>query len=390
MWTKTRCSSERPLDAPGHRAAGHRRRAAAFTLVELLVVVAIIALLLSIMVPSLAGARDQAKAAVCASQLRGLGTGLTNYTAEFEGWLPGMNTSGAALRAKMLVMQGNPDCLRDPRVPVQPHDWATPIFNLEMDLPRTRAERLRLVTEKFKCPAQEPIKSVLYPSDAFGMLDGSKVPDASDFFTHASWTGPSYLMPAHFQYWGKNFAKVNLAWVEGYPQPTPVLPKTTPSDWEAQYDRYVSHMDYVGTPSRKVFLADGTRYLTESGILDHDVSPIPDVFGSFTSSGAWWSGSTAYGVDVRSVNWDGETVARGSPSRGQNLVLSYRHCTRRKKLNTTCGDNPGAINAVFFDGHVELLNDQRSRRIDYWYPTGAVVQPGAQGMTRVSSGYVVP
>lgn len=54
----------------------------AFTLIELLVVVAIIALLLSILLPSLSGAREQGKRAVCLSNLGGIGKALWQYANE--------------------------------------------------------------------------------------------------------------------------------------------------------------------------------------------------------------------------------------------------------------------------------------------------------------------
>jgi prepilin-type N-terminal cleavage/methylation domain-containing protein/prepilin-type processing-associated H-X9-DG protein len=61
----------------------------AFTLIELLVVVAIIALLISILLPSLQRARRQARSAVCLSNLRGMGQAVTSYAAESKDALPG-------------------------------------------------------------------------------------------------------------------------------------------------------------------------------------------------------------------------------------------------------------------------------------------------------------
>ncbi|MFH1747173.1 MAG: prepilin-type N-terminal cleavage/methylation domain-containing protein [Planctomycetota bacterium] len=60
-----------------------------FTLIELLVVVAIIALLISILLPALGRARDQTKAMKCLSNLRTLGQGCLTYAAEENDALPG-------------------------------------------------------------------------------------------------------------------------------------------------------------------------------------------------------------------------------------------------------------------------------------------------------------
>lgn len=60
----------------------------AFTLIELLVVVAIIAILISILLPALHRARDQAKSTVCASRLHQLGTAMYCYWTEWNGRVP--------------------------------------------------------------------------------------------------------------------------------------------------------------------------------------------------------------------------------------------------------------------------------------------------------------
>jgi prepilin-type N-terminal cleavage/methylation domain-containing protein len=79
---------------------GHR---AGFTLVELLTVIAIVALLVSVLLPALGRARESAARTVCMSNLRQIGQGLYAYAADhrgcalpFELYTP--NPSGAGMR----------------------------------------------------------------------------------------------------------------------------------------------------------------------------------------------------------------------------------------------------------------------------------------------------
>jgi len=68
--------------------ASAQMKARGFTLIELLVVVAIIALLVSILLPSLSRAREQARRAVCLSNLHQCGVGFSQYAVDYKYVLP--------------------------------------------------------------------------------------------------------------------------------------------------------------------------------------------------------------------------------------------------------------------------------------------------------------
>lgn len=81
---------------PAHvlRAEIQRRRTG-FTLIEILVVVAIIALLISVLLPSLSRARESARRIVCESNLNQLQKGTTFYLSDNKGIFPPHRTAVA-------------------------------------------------------------------------------------------------------------------------------------------------------------------------------------------------------------------------------------------------------------------------------------------------------
>lgn len=94
------CQGAKPRDAQGRPlkviqekkpfvpAFSFLIRRSGFTLIEILVVVAIISLLSAILLPVLVRARDSARRSSCQSNLRQIGFGAVQYSADYDGQIP--------------------------------------------------------------------------------------------------------------------------------------------------------------------------------------------------------------------------------------------------------------------------------------------------------------
>ena len=89
-----------------------RQVRSAFTLVELLVVISIIALLVSMLMPSLAKAKDLARGVKCSVNMRNIGLGVLVYAQENNNYLP---------RASMTAS------MKPPKEPFQVRPWGEAI-----------------------------------------------------------------------------------------------------------------------------------------------------------------------------------------------------------------------------------------------------------------------
>lgn len=313
-----------------------------FTIVELAVVVASAGTLLAFAAPTfgpLQPANDETRSV---DMHRGLSKAQHQFMNDHQGDFSGPNTSGLIYNRVSLTGPTNPSVLSvvgdtTPNTPTVVGDWISPIVGDRAGLPTNRGQRLAAIFDSFGDPTATNLVDELFGT----------APDIADFVSillNGGFRQPSFLQLRSFTHLPHTTPSVQVNQQQGYIQRFFVQ---SPNDSALTSDSYRPNIAHVGTvPSQKVMFADGTRYLSEDGLLSLDINPTSP-FHDFASAGPIAHASPAYG--------------RSHAGAPDSLDLSFR-----KKGGS-------GLYASMFDGSVRFFTrEQAWTDPTPWYPTGSV------------------
>jgi len=302
-----------------------RLRRRALTLTELVVALICLALLAPLLAARGASVTRPNRERMCAYRLGRLGSAMLQYTIENGAHLPGSpGTSGA----QMIYEYGNvpADSIDIPLALTQTWDWAAPLTTyLDITLDPNRARRFEQFREgHFWCPANDLPSHPWYqgnigPFDEWNTIRMLSFVTIRNFLIFEDTSSLDPQIAPHAR-------RAQLGGTVRFPAD------------------YVPRLDHLGTVPNKVFLADGSRFLNPSGLVDHDINNITSTGGAYSDGGP-----TLPDVFLRSFF----------------LNSPYKEYAYRHSHAETAG-----INAAHYDGHVAWMSEPASRHPRWWYPTG--------------------
>jgi prepilin-type N-terminal cleavage/methylation domain-containing protein len=312
-----------------------------FTLIELLVVVAIIALLISILLPSLGQARKLAKTVKCGANLRGIAQADIVYATQWDDAIVGgPTTTACSMIANVSVGKLGTDSnnfLSTVIPPVmQTADWMSPIADLTNQLisfPSTNTHTdnvlLRFQTYRtaklFTCPENQFLTTTFAstPVAAIGLMPSYNF--AWYFTLSSSGKGD--------QICGTTYVTLN---------------------------NYKPRLTLVGNGSKKIMVADGGKYSTTGTPPDCNLNPYGTLGAACSDVGAFDAYSTAYDRGYAPNN----TLKNGGNVDAR--IYAYRH--GGGSMASPSGSYK--MNAAYYDAHVETIDDWTSADPTLWLPTG--------------------
>lgn len=320
----------------------------AFTLIELLVVISIIALLISILLPSLATARRVGQRVKCMANLKSIASGAVQYGTDNNDWPPGAPGGSGAYLAGAPLAYGQS---------VQRYDFLGPlerIWQLGFDFPDQgdtagvikRFNRIRS-ENMFLCPSNK------FLADHFSGLNAGVGPMISyNTSRYQMWVRASSGSQAGIP----TDSSTGLSWYNnGFEVKLP--------------QEYKPSITRIGSPSRKIFVADGARFSNADTPPDYDMTVNGTWGGTFSDSAPF------QGPAAGSQSWD-RSLAPGNGGSGavDARIYAFRHANADPGRGARA--NSYRLNAGFYDGHVETMGDLEASNPHLWIPQGGTIEPG--------------
>ncbi len=325
-----------------------RRPIRGFTLVELLVVIGIIALLISILLPSLAQARRSAMAIKCSSNQRQILQAMMQYGNDYNYMIPGSpSTTGLHLMTNSAITQANcPD-----RISI--FDYKTPLarylsvaFN-DRPTQADRMERLAYLNEiePYLCPSNgDVLATAFFPSGGPAVQWNSYSTGVLFLYQPSDTPIPG---------WAGNNAFLNRRIDPDIFNGTgpAARPYELPSG-------YFPKLTKIGGSSSKIYLADGARF-SQGQYPTYNGDFRGSTGGDYADWGSHSRFSNGWNRDKAPLNFP-----QAGPGSADSRLLWARH---GGQIERKPGDYYQA-NFAFYDGHVQKMGDLKSSNPVHWVP----------------------
>ena len=332
------------------------RHRSGFTLVELLVVIAVIALLIGVLLPALGAARKAGWGLVSSNNQRQFVIGINTFATDQKDFIPGPNAGDRFNLSEMAtgILGGSAEIFRrvnsDSTAPVAANDWMTAGISQNVDLPVEWAARWWTILSQFGDPAMRESSPVY---DGAAGIWGNEADRYARDVRGESYPGVSYIMNCVWLGYGDLFSPPRHARDINPNSPNfGRYQRFGPNAPAAAANQVIPPSSYsprtvnIQSPSAKIAVSTGFRYLELDG-SDWDPSwnaGVNVLFGAMTDTSPLFNGSTAFG-------------GTQSPSRGANIQLTYRH--------------NGELICAMWDGSVRRVSRADSFDPALWFPTGS-------------------
>lgn len=335
-----------------------RRRA--FTLVELLVVIGIIAIMISLLLPSLSKAQRAARTLQCAGNIRTILQGMQMYANAYKGAIPGSpHTSAAHVRmtsdpASMVPSNVKRLTSDDQITSVSAiWDWQAPIakmlkipFNEEAGATARRSRFLALMQNKlFTCPEQQ-ILATPYGDTSYPLMIHPSYATNLDFLLVRNTTGAD----TNGGGWGFFFGSA--------------------ANWNVPQG-YVPRLNKVGNASRKAYMTEGVRFVDRANGAVTYTTPThanQQHGGAYADQRPYVHGNYNRSKPLPGP-YGGYPLAEWNTYRPSTILTAFRHgiYTPRQKADYY------RMNIGFFDGHVETLGAWEMLNPEFHSPKGTEI-----------------